>query len=131
MLFIHTSLMFLFFQSVNRLTLYPLNCNSRKLFSSSAMGRSRYTTCDMSKVGSRSRVILVTTPRAPKPTTAPGKISGSFCLDRVTNWPEASTNSMADTEEDKLLFFIPEPWVAVAHAPTTVIWGREARLGKA
>src|SRR5690554_6038251 len=74
-LFIQTSLIFLFFQSVNRLTLYPLDCSSRKLFSSWLMGRSRYTTCDISKVGSRSSVTLVTTPSAPKPTTAPEKRS--------------------------------------------------------
>src|SRR5690606_25536505 len=99
--------------------------------SSSLIGRLRYTTCVMSKVGRRSRVTLVTIPKAPKPTTAPGKISGFLLLDKVANCPEASTNSMADTEVDKLLFFRPDPWVAVEHAPMTVMWGREARLGNA
>src|SRR5690606_27565393 len=95
------------------------------------IGRLRYTTWVRSKVGRRSRVTLVTIPKAPKPTTAAGKISGCLLLEKVANWPEASTNTMAETDVDELLCFRPDPWVAVEHAPMTVMWGREARLGNA
>ncbi len=42
--------------------------------------------------------------------------------------PSAATNSMAETAVERLPFLLPEPWVAVAQAPTTETWGSEARL---
>jgi hypothetical protein len=46
-------------------------------------------------------------------------------------WPSAVTISMPETAVERLPFLMPEPWVAVAQAPTAVMWGSEARLWRA
>ena len=53
------------------------------------------------------------TPSAPRPTTAPGKVSRSSLRESFTTSPEAVTNSSAETAVARLPFFSPEPWVAV------------------
>ena len=48
-------------------------------------------------------------------------------------WMEPSwvTICMAETAVERLPLLLPEPWVAVAQAPTTEMCGREARLWRA
>src|SRR5580698_3291484 len=67
-------------------------------------------------------------PSAPSDTTAPGKISPSFACESVTTLPSAITASTPETAVARLPFRMPEPCVAVEHAPTTEICGNEARL---
>jgi hypothetical protein len=70
--------------------------------------------------------IVVTTPRPPSPTTAPGKSAEP--ASSVTRSPEAETSSSARTADGRFWLRSPEPWVAVAHEPATEMCGSEARL---
>jgi len=45
--------------------------------------------------------------------------------------PEAVTSSSPATAVARLPLASPEPWVAVATAPATEMWGSEARLARA
>jgi hypothetical protein len=71
----------------------------------------------------------VTTPSAPSPTTSPSK-SGSP-LEAVGVSPEAVTSSRPATAVARLPLASPEPWVPVATAPATEMWGNDARLARA
>ena len=46
----------------------------------------------------------------------------------VSSSPSEVTSSSAATAVARLPFVSPEPWVAVATAPATEMWGSEARL---
>ena len=82
----------------------------------------------MSKVGETSSVSRVTTPRPPSATTAPAKRSPSSAREIVRTVPSAVTISIAATREPRKPFRLPEPCVAVAQAPATVMCGSEAVL---
>ena len=71
---------------------------------------------------------VVTTPRAPRATTAPGKSAPSRSRVRVTTSPPALTSSIPRTAVARLPLRSPEPWVPVAQAPAREMWGREAVL---
>ena len=75
-----------------------------------------------------SSVTLVTTPSAPRLTTAPRNVSPSFSRESVRTSPSAVTSSRAETAVARFPFLTPEPCVAVAQAPAMEMWGREARL---
>ena len=70
-----------------------------------------------SNAGTTRRVTLVTTPIAPRPTTAPRNSSRFAASDSVTTSPRPSTNSSAATWVAR--FPVPLPCVAVEQAPTT------------
>ena len=82
-----------------------------------------------SKAGTTRRVTFVTNPIAPRPTTAPRSSSPLRSSDSVTTSPRPLTNSSATTCVARLP--VPLPCVAVEQAPTTPMWGREARLATA
>ena len=71
----------------------------------------------------------VTAPSAPSPTTRPSK-SGSP-REAVTSSPAEVTSSRPATAVARLPLASPEPWVAVATAPATEMWGSDARLCRA
>ena len=73
----------------------------------------------------------VMTPSAPSETTAPLKVSPSLARESVARLPSAVTNSIAETMVLRLPLWMPEPCVAVEHAPTTEMCGSEARLWSA
>lgn len=70
-------------------------------------------------------------PRVPRESTAPSKISGSRSREIDSRSPPAVTSSIVRTEEARLRFPFPEPWVPVALAPPTEMWGSEPMLGSA
>jgi hypothetical protein len=66
------------------------------------------------------------TPREPSETTIPSKFGSP--RNTRSNEPSAETNSSPATAVARLPFLSPDPWVPVAIAPATVMWGRDARL---
>ena len=71
-------------------------------------------------------VTFVTTPSAPRPTTAP--INAASALDKFITSPAAFTNSIATIPVERLPLFTPLPCVAVATEPAIVMCGSDARL---
>jgi hypothetical protein len=80
----------------------------------------------MSKVGPIASVTRVTMPNAPRLTTMPSKSCCPASTRRTL--PSPTTISSPVTALDKALLPSPDPWVAVAIAPATVICGSDARL---
>jgi len=76
-----------------------------------------------------SRTRRVTTPRAPRCTTAPGKEPSPRPISAMS--PSAVTISRAATAAARFWLAGPEPWVPVAQAPATEMCGSEARLRSA
>ncbi len=113
-------------QVVNALTLYAL---AKICSDSDSAGRPSYTHCRTVNDGTRSSVTDVTTPSAPSDTTVPSNESLERCT--VTTSPDAVTRSNPATEAASPWLRSPDPCVPVAHAPTTLMCGSEARFGTA
>ena len=80
-------------------------------------------------VGTVRSSTAVTTPNAPRPSAAAGNHAWSRSTRCVR--PSASMISSAVTALERLPLRIPEPWVPVAAAPATEMWGSEPRLWRA
>ena len=90
----------------------------------------RSWTCWIIENAGRSRSVSpVTTPSAPRLTAAAGKLSSSDAT--VTSSASAVSNSTSSICAARQPSRRPEPCVAVAQAPGTLMCGREARFSSA